>query len=725
MSSAEHPWQRLTTALAGRLDAPQIADLLWMAQLLAPQINRQPEPLLPPPTELLRPAQPAAAEARGSSATRTQAPSAGAEPSASPPAERPQPVALLEPATGAGPLPADAPRVSVAEAGLLQRPRRIGRALAPLNRPVAAGPARQLDVVATVEAIARARAEGRPWQPVLRPRLEPWLSLHLVFDAHPSMALWQQLRRELPRSLRQQVRWRDLRIWSAHRPSGAALVLRVGHGCPCASGQLRRPGGRDLVLVVSDAIASGWRDGTMAQLLGHWASQQPVLLLQVLPSRLWSRTGLGQRQTGWVKSRRVMQPNRQLRWQPLESDPSWLQPLSTKPPSGTLNLPLTSLDPGDLAAMAQLLSAGPGNNLLAVRLELKPPAPAPEPQAQADRASAAMQPDSAAIEQQLALFLFSASPQARRLLALLSFAPVITLPVVRLIQQQQVAGSGPAQIAEVLFSGLFRNLVPVQPARGAALVPPDRQQLCFVDEKLRPRLRQGLRLGEARAVFDAVSAHVAANLNLSLDHFEALLRQRTATESQEHRQLLEAFARVSPQCLRGLGRGYEQLADAIEESWADPTPKGDSAFPNPELLPFETAWLEEIELQPISFTTSTLIRQSGPGWRALGGSPDELIREDRKAKAWASFERLQAAGPLDLIMVWIPAGSFVMGSPYNEPEHVVNEGPQHQVTLEGFLIGQTPITQAQWRTVAQWQPQQGERWGRELAPNPSRFQDRS
>ena len=36
-------------------------------------------------------------------------------------------------------------------------------------------------------------------------------------------------------------------------------------------------------------------------------------------------------------------------------------------------------------------------------------------------------------------------------------------------------------------------------------------------------------------------------------------------------------------------------------------------------------------------------------------------------------------------------------------------------------MGQTPITQAQWRVVAGWQPPDGESWGRKLELNPSRF----
>lgn len=39
-----------------------------------------------------------------------------------------------------------------------------------------------------------------------------------------------------------------------------------------------------------------------------------------------------------------------------------------------------------------------------------------------------------------------------------------------------------------------------------------------------------------------------------------------------------------------------------------------------------------------------------------------------------------------------------------------------------FLMGQTPVTQAQWRVVAEWEPRQGEPpWEQRLDPDPSRF----
>ncbi|MBM5817583.1 MAG: formylglycine-generating enzyme family protein, partial [Cyanobacteria bacterium K_Offshore_surface_m2_239] len=76
----------------------------------------------------------------------------------------------------------------------------------------------------------------------------------------------------------------------------------------------------------------------------------------------------------------------------------------------------------------------------------------------------------------------------------------------------------------------------------------------------------------------------------------------------------------------------------------------------------------------------------------------------------------------ELTMLWIPPGRFWMGSPATELGRSEAEGPQHLVQLQGFFLGRTPITQAQWRTVAEWKPLAGEaRWQRKLDPRPSTF----
>jgi len=73
-------------------------------------------------------------------------------------------------------------------------------------------------------------------------------------------------------------------------------------------------------------------------------------------------------------------------------------------------------------------------------------------------------------------------------------------------------------------------------------------------------------------------------------------------------------------------------------------------------------------------------------------------------------------------MVVIPAGSFTMGSPEEEPMRIVNEGPQHEVTIaKPFAAGKFAVTFAEWDACVAgggcggYKPKdQG--WGREDRP---------
>jgi formylglycine-generating enzyme required for sulfatase activity len=105
------------------------------------------------------------------------------------------------------------------------------------------------------------------------------------------------------------------------------------------------------------------------------------------------------------------------------------------------------------------------------------------------------------------------------------------------------------------------------------------------------------------------------------------------------------------------------------------------------------------------FATSTcLLRQEGGRWS-----------QERRLLQVEGYREDLGQG-VALTMLKIPAGSFLMGSPVDEPERSEDEGPQHEVTLGSFFVGQTSITQAQWRAVAGWQ-----KVGRDLEPDPSRF----
>jgi formylglycine-generating enzyme required for sulfatase activity len=90
---------------------------------------------------------------------------------------------------------------------------------------------------------------------------------------------------------------------------------------------------------------------------------------------------------------------------------------------------------------------------------------------------------------------------------------------------------------------------------------------------------------------------------------------------------------------------------------------------------------------------------------------------DRTAQFFTEDKLELSTGQTLLDMVYIPPGSFLMGSSEDELGRYKREGPQHPVAIaQPFFISKHPITQAQWREVAAM-PQVE----RELKLDPSNF----
>jgi formylglycine-generating enzyme required for sulfatase activity len=159
-----------------------------------------------------------------------------------------------------------------------------------------------------------------------------------------------------------------------------------------------------------------------------------------------------------------------------------------------------------------------------------------------------------------------------------------------------------------------------------------------------------------------------------------------------------------------LAREQEQAERQARDQWAQAQVR---AKAEAERLAKEQAQKrKEPELQPLSVSTAVVVQEARLGLSGLLGPKWRI--EQRSLQVQGYRERL--AEGVELTMVQIPAGSFLMGSPSEEPERYDSEGPQHQVQLQGFLMGQTPITQAQWQVVAGWQKLQ-----RELSLDPATF----
>jgi formylglycine-generating enzyme required for sulfatase activity len=82
------------------------------------------------------------------------------------------------------------------------------------------------------------------------------------------------------------------------------------------------------------------------------------------------------------------------------------------------------------------------------------------------------------------------------------------------------------------------------------------------------------------------------------------------------------------------------------------------------------------------------------GARSAGGTPEP----------GKSFTLAEPA----LALLWIAPGEFLLGSPVDENSRGTDEGPQTRVKItQGFWLGRTEVTQAQWRAM--------------MGINPSRF----
>lgn len=91
----------------------------------------------------------------------------------------------------------------------------------------------------------------------------------------------------------------------------------------------------------------------------------------------------------------------------------------------------------------------------------------------------------------------------------------------------------------------------------------------------------------------------------------------------------------------------------------------------------------------------------------------EVLRLSTKQATYFSQE---ITPEVNLEMVAIPSGNFLMGSPETDSMSYPSEKPQHSVSVFSFFLGKYPVTQAQWYSVAQLP-----KINRDINPTPSKF----
>ena len=89
-------------------------------------------------------------------------------------------------------------------------------------------------------------------------------------------------------------------------------------------------------------------------------------------------------------------------------------------------------------------------------------------------------------------------------------------------------------------------------------------------------------------------------------------------------------------------------------------------------------------------------------------------QEVKRDRSQAQYFTEDLGNGVSLEMVYIPDGTFMMGSPSGEGTD--REKPQHEVTVQSFLMGKYSVTQAQWKRVAALP-----KVNRDLKTDPSHF----
>lgn len=405
-----------------------------------------------------------------------------------------------------------------------------------------------LDEIATV-ATAQKIGDKVLCFPVFKPTLEPWLDLELVIDESISMQIWRQTIKELEKLLKNYGIFRDVRVWGLMTDDNQPIQIRRGIGAssknqsPRSPKELIDPSGRRLVLVVSDCVSSDlWRSGKVTPVLELWAKQGSMAIIQMLPKWMWKRTALGKSSEVRLQGLNPGVFNQNL----IAQSVSLWDELD-----GGVKVPVFTLEPDKAGNWAQML-AGKGSiwvsgyvfklDTISVKNESE---------------LLNLAPDLSA-EHRVQGFRVTASPMARKLAGLLASAPVITLPIVRLIQETFLKDSLQVNVAEVFLGGLLKPLSEIN-----AETNPDSVQYGFM-EGVRELLLDSVPSDYVLNVIHEVSKYVGEKLGFSLQDFGAVLKKEQSVKDSETAEEIGYFATVTAQVLRRLGGEYAKFAEELE-----------------------------------------------------------------------------------------------------------------------------------------------------------------
>ncbi|MDB9338683.1 MULTISPECIES: SAV_2336 N-terminal domain-related protein [Cyanophyceae] len=753
------------------LNAEEIADILWLAnqmQQAAPQPG-QTEQISEKSTPPLTSTSPISANTTPNQSSPSTPPQKEPTVPAYPSNLIPDSDVSEESSPTPERLPFKAPAVSALRNSLA-----LARAIRPLMRKVKS----RTKLVLDEERTARQIAEYQVYAPVLQPARERWLELVLVVEETSTTVVWEETIAEFQKLMERHGAFRNVYTWSLQtkidgKPQIFPKKQRVtGRERSRSPKELLDATGRRLILLISDCISPVWWQGEIHRLLEIWGKHIPVAVLQLLPEQLWERTVLGLGNSVQLGTVAPGVLNSKLIVSGL---PIWLE----EKPKMALQFPVITLEPESLTEWAKVVAGAGSVQMLGVLFqqnwrqlipELSTPQPPSNPELLVKRFYATASP----LARRLAGFMASA-PVSLPVINLIQhqlFLPEES----RQIHLAEIFMSGLLQLVpgnqqtktecwQYKFVDGVREIL----LRSVRITEIDHvlETLSqYIAEKI------GLKIKNFAALL-VLNPNWDSRTQQEVIPFAEVARQVLRQLGEDYADLVEQldkessiFSETSPApSFEFQTCSFEVVTISVED---------DDVNYNLQPFDFEVALItgiNESNITPIEIADNLVFSQtekhltevekliiqgtiSNKTYKQIAASSNYSTQEikDFADKLWVILSKalgekitktnfknaiqeqvnnfhielrhsrqtanyfIQELNGVQLEMVSIPEGSFMMGSPETESDRSKSESRQHRVNIQNFCMGKYTITQAQWQVVASL-----EQVSRELKPDPSKF----
>jgi GTPase SAR1 family protein len=296
--------------------------------------------------------------------------------------------------------------------------------------------------------------------------------------------------------------------------------------------------GRRITLVVSDCVSLAWRNGSMAAILAQWQRSGPLAIVQMLPEHLWDATGLGDAVDADLKAGLPGALNNQLRCS--IQDP-WHESQPTDLP-----VPIIQLNPQSLRDWTTLVMGSARAQMVGRVFQSQEKVAEPITLAVSEDITPA---------RRVANFRALVSRRARQLAGVLAIIPVLTLPLMRVVQATLLPDSDESHLAELFIGGILRE------QEDAHLREPESVQYTFVS---------GVSdlLIKSVSSYDAITAlslFVERHLGRPINFFALVEDPSRAVGLLGLGEESEAFAELTSEALRRLGGSFARVAAELEK----------------------------------------------------------------------------------------------------------------------------------------------------------------